>query len=231
MSSASSLGIGLSALQASQRGLELAGQNISNVNTPGYARQRLDQAAQSSTVVPSMFGRTMATGEGVTVLGTTRIQDQLLEVRALQSRGAATAAATAANGYSMVEAAFGEPGDTGLQAGLAQFWTSWGDLATDPGSSAARTSVLEQGGRLAASFRELAGRLSTQWGGTREALDASVATVNRLTGRRRRAQRRHPRREGRRARRRPSSRTGAGSSSASSATSSASSPSRWTTAR
>ncbi|HMM96153.1 flagellar hook-associated protein FlgK [Phycicoccus sp.] len=180
MSSASSLGMGLGALQAAQRGLELAGQNISNVNTPGYTRQRLDQAAQASTAVPSMFGRTAATGEGVTVLGTTRIQDQLLEVRALQSRGASASAAQVANGYSMVESAFGEPGDTGLQAGLAEFWSSWGDLATDPGSSAARTSVLEQGGRLAASFRDLAGRLSTQWGGTREALDASVAGVNRL---------------------------------------------------
>lgn len=179
--SSSSLSVGLSALQAAQRGLELAGQNISNVNTPGYTRQRIDQAAQASTVVPSMFGRTPATGEGVVVLGTTRIQDQLLEVRALQTRGASAAANVVANGYSMVESAFGEPGDTGLQAGLAEFWSAWGDLATDPSSSAARTSVLEQGGRLAAGFRELSGRLSTQWGGTREALDASVATVNRLT--------------------------------------------------
>jgi flagellar hook-associated protein 1 len=178
--SSSSLSIGLSALQAAQRGLELAGQNISNVNTPGYTRQRIDQAAQASTDVPSMFGRTPATGEGVVVLGTTRIQDQLLEVRALQTRGAAAAASFVANGQSMVESAFGEPGDTGLQAGLAEFWSGWGDLATDPSSSAARTSVLEQGGRLAAGFRELSGRLSTQWGGTREALNSSVATVNRL---------------------------------------------------
>ncbi|QIM21935.1 flagellar hook-associated protein FlgK [Phycicoccus sp. HDW14] len=179
--SSSSLSIGLSALQAAQRGLELAGQNISNVNTPGYTRQRLEQAAQASTAVPSMFGRSTATGEGVAVIGTTRIQDQLLEVRALQSRGAASAATFVANGHSMVESAFGEPGDTGLQAGLSEFWSAWGDLATDPTSSAARTSVLEQGGRLASSFRELSGRLSTQWGGTREALDASVATANRLT--------------------------------------------------
>ncbi len=181
MSSASSLGIGLSALQAAQRGLELAGQNISNVNTPGYTRQRIEQAAQVSTTVPSMFGRSAGLGEGVAVLGTTRIQDQLLEVRAQQARGASAAATSAANAYSMVESAFGEPGDTGLQAGLAEFWSSWGDVATDPSSPAARTGVLEQGSRLAASFRELSGRLSTQWGGTREALDASVAGANRLT--------------------------------------------------
>ncbi|MBT9254934.1 flagellar hook-associated protein FlgK [Phycicoccus sp. MAQZ13P-2] len=180
MSSASSLGMGLSALQAAQRGLEIAGQNISNVNTPGYTRQRIDQAAASSTDVPSMFGRIPAIGEGVVVLGTTRIQDQLLEVRAQQTRGAATAATQVANGYSMVESAFGEPGDTGLQAGMAEFWSTWGDLATDPTSSAARTSVLEEGGRLASQFRELAGRLSTQWGGTREALNSSVDRVNRL---------------------------------------------------
>ncbi len=180
MSTGSSFGIGLSALQAAQRGLDLAGQNISNVNTPGYTRQRLEQVARASTVVPSMVGRTAGTGEGVSVIGTQRIQDALLEARAQQARGASSAAGATAQAYAMVESAFGEPGDTGLQAGLAAFWNSWGDLANDPSSGAARTGVLEQGARLAAAFADTAGRLSAQWGGTREALTTTVATVNRL---------------------------------------------------
>jgi flagellar hook-associated protein 1 FlgK len=51
MSSFSGLHIGLSSLYASRRALELTGQNISNVNTEGYSRQRVDlqsAAARSS---------------------------------------------------------------------------------------------------------------------------------------------------------------------------------------
>lgn len=179
MSGFSSLGIGASALQAAQRGLDLAGQNISNVNTPGYSRQRLQQVSLATAPVPSMYTRSLNTGDGVLALGTDRIRDSFLEARAQQVRGSAAAASSVATAMGGVEAAFGEPGDTGLQAQLASFWNAWGDLASDPRGGPARTQVLEQGSQLAASFAQVSGRLSAQWGTTRAGLDTTVADVNR----------------------------------------------------
>jgi flagellar hook-associated protein 1 FlgK len=58
----SPLDIGLSALRASQLGLSIAGQNIANVNTPGYTRQEVELSP-----TPPVAGQ--LAGAGVTIDG------------------------------------------------------------------------------------------------------------------------------------------------------------------
>ena len=179
MSGFSSLGLGARALQAAQRGLELSGQNISNINTPGYSRQRLDQVAAGGSAVPAMWSQSQAYGDGVLVRGTERIRDEFLEARAQQVRGSASTLTSAAATLRSVEGIFGEPSDTGLQAQMASFWSSWSDVANDPTSTAPRTQLLEESAQLAASFQRTSQQLGQQWSGTREALVATVSEVNR----------------------------------------------------
>ena len=179
MSNFASLGLGARALQAAQRGLELSGQNISNVNTAGYSRQRLDQVAQGSAAVPALFSRSTGMGDGVLVRGADRIRDEFLEARAQQVRGTQASAATAQATLGSVEAAFGEPSSTGLQAQMASFWNAWHDVANDPTSAAPRQQVLEVATSLAGSFARTSQQLGQQWADTREQLSATVAAVNR----------------------------------------------------
>ncbi|KQZ89609.1 hypothetical protein ASD62_10120 [Phycicoccus sp. Root563] len=179
MSGFSSLGIGARALQAAQRGLEVSGQNISNVNTAGYSRQRLDQVAAGGSPVPAMYSRSTAFGDGVMVRGTERIRDEFLEARAQQVRGSASSLTSSAATLKSVEGIFGEPSDTGLQAQMASFWSSWHDLANDPTSTAPRTQVLEEAKQLAATLGRTSQQLGQQWSGTREALTVTISEVNR----------------------------------------------------
>ncbi len=179
MSSFSSLGVGARALLAAQRGLDTTGQNISNASTPGYSRQRLDQVAQGGSTVPALFSRSVpGVGDGVLVRGTERIRDEFLEARALQLRGTQGSAASIRTTYAGIEAAFGEPSDTGLQAQLSSFWNAWHDVANDPTSAAPRAQLLEQAGRLADAFGQVSGQLGAQWSGTRAELAATVADAN-----------------------------------------------------
>ncbi|HET8768576.1 MAG TPA: flagellar hook-associated protein FlgK [Pedococcus sp.] len=178
MSDFASLGLGARALQAAQRGLDLSGQNISNVNTAGYSRQRLDQVAQGSSVVPSMWAAGPITGDGVLVRGTERIRDEFLEARAQQVHGSQALAATAQSTLGAVEGAFGEPGSTGLQSQLSAFWNAWHDVANDPTSTAPRTALLAKATQLAGAFNRVADDLDQQWSDGREQLVATVAQVN-----------------------------------------------------
>lgn len=178
MSDFASLGLGARALQAAQRGLDLTGQNISNVNTTGYSRQRLDQVAQGSSVVPSMWSAGPVTGDGVLVRGTERIRDEFLEAHAQQVHGSQALAVTAQSTLGAVESAFGEPGTTGLQSQLTSFWNAWHDVANDPTSSAPRTALLATATSLTGTFGRVAGDLDQQWTDGREQLRATVAEVN-----------------------------------------------------
>ncbi len=70
------------ALQASQRAIDVAGQNLSNINTEGYTRQRLDLAS----IMPPGVGSTVSiydsrVGQGVEMLGVTQIRDPYLDVQ------------------------------------------------------------------------------------------------------------------------------------------------------
>ena len=195
MSNFASLGLGARALQAAQRGLELSGQNISNVNTAGYSRQRLDQVAAGGSPVPAMWSRSSATGDGVLVRGTDRMRDEFLEARALQVRGSEASLSSSAATLRSIEGVFGEPGDDGLQAQMASFWNSWSDVANDPTGTGPRTALLEDAKQLAASFGRTSQQLDQQWSGTREALSATVVRDQQHRLRRGPAQRRDPQRE------------------------------------
>ena len=63
------------AMDAQRFGLDVAGQNMANVNTPGYSRRVVDLGA-----VPPVNSRYSA-GSGVEVLGVRAQRDRLLDLR------------------------------------------------------------------------------------------------------------------------------------------------------
>src|SRR6476646_526418 len=178
MSGFSSLGLGAGALSAAQRALDTTGQNISNANTAGYSRQRVDQVAVGGSVIPAMYARSDASAEGVRITGITRIRDEFAEARALSAQGDLASLSAAKQTYADIETTFGEPSETGLQAQLASFWGSWHDVANDPTSAAPRAQVLQQATTLAGTFNSLSSRMNPQWLATRAQLTATVSNVN-----------------------------------------------------
>ncbi|MBC6678342.1 flagellar hook-associated protein FlgK [Zhenpiania hominis] len=70
------------ALTASQRSLDVTGQNISNINTTGYTRQRLDLASISTTGASySNMANNSKVGQGVQMTGVTQIRDPFLDIQ------------------------------------------------------------------------------------------------------------------------------------------------------
>lgn len=70
------------ALTASQRSLDVTGQNISNINTTGYTRQRLDLASISTTGASySNMANNSKVGQGVQMTGVSQIRDPFLDIQ------------------------------------------------------------------------------------------------------------------------------------------------------
>ena len=70
------------ALMASQRALDVTGQNLSNINTPGYTRQRLD--VMSLNPVGNSIGSSeydAKVGQGVMMVGVSQIRDPFLDIQ------------------------------------------------------------------------------------------------------------------------------------------------------
>ena len=171
------LSTALTALYADRQALETTGNNIANVNTKGYARQRVEQADLYSGST-SFWSRTSNVGTGVNVTGITRITDQFLQAQsraAHASQGQFNASNTA---LDAIQTAFNEPSDEGLQKQLSKFWSSWDALAKTPGDSSARTSVIEQTKTLTTNIQQLNTSLNDQKAAAVTKLKGDVSQIN-----------------------------------------------------
>jgi flagellar hook-associated protein FlgK len=178
MSTFSSLNAATTALWAQRRALDVTGQNIANVNTEGYSRQRVDLQALGGSVVPAFFSTSTGVGGGVSADEVTRIRDAFLEGRG-HTEHANSARLTVENEtFELVEQAFREPGDTGIQNLLSDMWSGWEDVADQPDNDAARGAVLKRLETLVGGIHFAQASLGAQWTQSRESLDVLVADVN-----------------------------------------------------
>jgi flagellar hook-associated protein 1 FlgK len=141
------LSIGRKALMAQQKGINVTGNNIANVNTPGYSRQRLNLSSD----VPIMTGNGLM-GSGVTANKVERVYQRFLGVQInneTQSLGQWEAHKDA---LERVEMIFDESGGYGLNQVMSEFWNAWQDLTNNPSGSVERTVLVAKSEMLTATF-------------------------------------------------------------------------------
>lgn len=178
MSDFGALRIALSSLYAQRRALEVTGQNVANVNTDGYSRQRVDMVADAGPLTPAIHAVWTGGGAGVKSSTVTRLRDEFLELRGYQEHALEAGLARSQHVLTRVELAFGEPSDTGLAAMMADFWAGWDDVANRPGDLAARTQLVERATTLASGFRQLDSTLAGLRSSSIAELTATVDAVN-----------------------------------------------------
>ena len=171
MSLFSSLTTSARSLEAQRMGLEVTGENIANVNTPGFSRRVVDFAS----VAPEAGG-------GVDVESVRATRDRLLDRRLQQEVPAERREAAMASSLSVVETSLGAAGQS-LDLGLSNFFDSFSRLAETPTSSVARQEVLLQGETLAQTFQEMSRRLESSQVDTDRSIRSTVDEVNALAQR------------------------------------------------
>jgi flagellar hook-associated protein 1 FlgK len=178
VSTFSGLNTATTALWAQQRGLDVTGQNVANINTAGYSRQRVEMQSVGGNAVPAIYAVSNQVGQGVDADKVIRIRDAFLESRAQTESGATARLTVADDSLAQIEQAFREPGDTGIQAKLTAVFTAWGDIANHPTEDGARTAVLQKSATLVAELHTTSANLDKQWMQTRSSLDTLAQDVN-----------------------------------------------------
>jgi flagellar hook-associated protein 1 FlgK len=173
-----SLNAATTALWAQRRALDVTGQNIANVNTEGYSRQRADMAAIGGSAVPAFYSKSPGIGAGVNVDSVTRIRDAFLEGRGHTEHANDARLTVESGAYSKIETAFREPGDTGIQSLMSDMWAAWGDVDNGPKELATRTQVLETLNTLVGGLHFSQASMGAEWNQNRDNLEVLVKDVN-----------------------------------------------------
>ncbi|MBT4141104.1 MAG: flagellar hook-associated protein FlgK [Candidatus Latescibacteria bacterium] len=184
----SALQIGRSALNAQQVGLNTVGNNIANVNTPGYARKNTVLAGDSTV--------NGGVGGGVRVAGLTRQRDQFLDSQfrfaggqlgslEVKNRLMGTIESIftelAGGGSSETSAIFNQASGAALSGGFNRFFNGFQDLANDPGSTAARAQVREEARFITEQFHRMHDQLTDLRAEIDTEVKDTIRDVNRIT--------------------------------------------------
>jgi flagellar hook-associated protein 1 len=178
VSTFSGLNTATTALWAQRRALDVTGQNIANVNTEGYSRQRVDLQAIGGSVVPAFYSTSPGIGAGVSADDVQRIRDAFLEGRGHTEHATSSRLTVEADALEQIETAFREPGNNGIQSLLTDMWDGWEDVANQPNTDAARAQLIKRMETLVGGIRFSTASLESQWTQTRENLDVLVTDVN-----------------------------------------------------
>lgn len=149
------LRIGASGLSTSQKGVDVAAHNVANVNTDGYTRQRVVQAAnRPSEGIPGRSGDGMR-GTGVTVADLDRLRSAFADSAWRSQASVAADAAATATVMTRVENLLGDL-ESGLPVAFNAMFDSFADLAVSPADPAARAGVISAANTVANEMNTLA---------------------------------------------------------------------------
>lgn len=148
-----SLGISTSGMQAAQVGLDIAGNNIANVNTEGYSRKRVNFQEGIVSETPGVTKSRAYTG--VVVENIRRIRDLFLDHQIRQQNANVGYEDSVTDLTIAMNDILGEPSDSGLSAKLNQFFQSAKDLAANPELETAKTVFINSASALADSFNQI----------------------------------------------------------------------------
>lgn len=167
--------IGKKSLFASQTGISVVGNNISNVNTEGYSRQAL--VLEDGLYVRSSAGQL---GTGVDATQIIRYFDEFIEDRFNAKTAEEKRWSTLYENLQSVERILTESTSKGIGSALNQFWADWQNLATDPRNGSIRTDLLGHTSTLLGALHSAEDNLVVLQRAADDAISREVTEVNEL---------------------------------------------------
>jgi flagellar hook-associated protein 1 len=187
------LNLGARALQVQQAGVEVAGQNLSNIDNPAYARQRLQ--IQTSLTIPTAIG---PEGTGVQALGIQQVRSTLLDgqIQSEASVGGYWNAQQSAleNAQTQLGEFFDQTSTSvdgtatagsaatsqGLASQITSLFNAFQSVAADPASLTYRQALINQAQTLASGLNQASQRLGSLNDGLNTSLKDDVGSANQL---------------------------------------------------
>jgi len=167
-----------SGLVAARTGIDVTGQNIANVNTDGYTRQRVATSSIESPARAGIFSAGVVPGQGVSVDAIARLGNQVVDGQVRSAASTAGYQSTRASAIATLEASLGEPSTNGIASQLNAFWSAWGDVANNPGDSGPAAVLIGQATSLAAALSAGHRAVDEQWTGLRLQADGLASELN-----------------------------------------------------
>lgn len=165
--------IGKNGLNIYRVAQEVTGENIANVNTPGYSRQRVVLAS-----APPTTHNGFPVGTGVQITAVERYYDGLLQQQIINAQTTLGYDTTKSNVLQQIEPSVNEISNDGIGTAVSNYFSAWQDLSLNPAGTSERQVVMTRAQILTDNFHYVSTTLNDSIQAQNDALVPLVDNIN-----------------------------------------------------
>ena len=170
------LEMGRSALNAFRLGMQTVGHNISNMNTEGYSRQRVNFVTATPEDIPGVG----QLGQGMIASDIERIRDEFLDFQFRDVQSTLGYWEKVNDLYDSIQNYISEPNSSGIRAAMDTFFTNIQNLQQTPEDTSARQALVTSANSLGLMLSNLASNFDTYNESVNMEIKQSVNDANRM---------------------------------------------------
>ena len=163
------------ALKVYAGAMDVTQNNVTNANTPGYARQRATLVAQSFDLVTGAPG-------GVKLGSTQSSRNQFAETAVRNQQTSYSYDQQKVADLSIAQNYFSMSASSGIAPAMSSLFQSFSQLSVNPNDTVARQAVLNNAATVAQQFNGAATGLLNQVNNMSGGIRSTIATINQLAG-------------------------------------------------
>lgn len=168
-------------MSVNQIAIQTTNQNITNMNNPGYTRQRVDQVANRPYSNPGLTSSKLGAGQmgqGVKVSQITRIRNSFYDYQFRAENHKYGSLTVKYEYYSSMESIFNEPSDTSISASISELFGTCNEMGKDPNSVSAKNMFVEKAEFLSNNLTTAFNKLNTYSESVNKQINTIVDDVN-----------------------------------------------------
>ena len=180
-----SLNTAASGMRANQTVIQTINHNISNMNTPGYTRQRVELQTNIPYTRPGVSTSPIGAGQigqGVSAASITRVRNSFYDYQLRSETHNYGNVSIKAEHFSNIESIFNEPSDTSISSALNNFFNGFTEIAKNPTSTYAKKHLVESTTYLTNTINQVTQRLDTLKDNLKVQEEGTITDINNILG-------------------------------------------------
>lgn len=166
---------------ASQMALNVTGQNISNINTPGYTRQQLDQYSFITNGAGLYHSSSSASvGSGVLLAGVSQLRDPYLDIRFRKEMSSVGSTDATLNVLDQLQSVINNVDKEGIVTQLQDLFSRISELGSHVGEQEFETLMRESGQDLCTLLNSSASKLQQVYDNVKQQYDENIQDANNI---------------------------------------------------
>ncbi len=167
-------------MMTQQKSLDIVSNNLSNVGTTGYTRQRADHVSLNIDMRYSRYAQnsTSFAGQGVAVYGISQVRDPFLDKRFREEYADVGYHDTMAGILTDVSAAIDEISPALMTQAMMDFETAWNELLQKPGETTNAANILANAEQIVSIFHQMSQKIDNVWTQHSESVQQEVNDIN-----------------------------------------------------